>query len=292
METQEHKGIRRFAALTAAMALALILAGSFVTTTRTGDTIPTWPLTWGRTEAPGWFVEASHRYVAAAVGLLVLGLVVWLQRSESRTWVRRIGWLALHGVILQAVIGGVRIYADRHDFVVSKVPVAIVHACFGQLVFCCVAVVALFMSDAWRRTPSDESTAGARNLGIVTTAFAFLQLVAGAVTRHTGAVLVVHLVGAGLVLIHVSLFASRLMMTPLRRGANILVALLAGQLVLGGATWAIKASGFERSHHAPVLQIVTIGAHVAVGAALLATTLAVTLMCHRGRVPVAQAVSA
>ena len=64
--------------------LALILAGSFVTTTKTGDTIPTWPATWGRTEAPGWFVEASHRYVAAAVGLLVLSLVLWLQRAESR----------------------------------------------------------------------------------------------------------------------------------------------------------------------------------------------------------------
>ena len=133
---------------------------------------------------------------------------------------------------------------------------------------------------------------GARNLGIVTTAFAFLQLGACAVTRHTGAVLLVHLVGAGLVLLHVSLFASRLMMTPLRKGANLLVALLGVQLVLGGATWAIKASGFERSHQAPLVQILTIGGHVAVGAALLATTLALTLMCHRGRVPAPQAVAA
>jgi cytochrome c oxidase assembly protein subunit 15 len=274
------------------MALVLILAGSFVTTTKTGDTIPTWPATWGRTEAPGWFVEASHRYVAAAVGLLVLSLVLWLQRAESRPWVRRIGWLALGGVLLQAVIGGVRIFADRHDFVLPKVPVAIVHACFGQLVFCCVVAVALFVSEAWRRTPAEETLTGARNLGIVTTGFAFLQLVAGAVTRHTGAVLLVHLVGAGLVLLHVSLFASRLMMTPLRKGANLLVALLGVQLVLGGATWAIKASGFERSHHAPLLQILTIGAHVALGAALLAATLAMTLMCHRGRVPAPQAVGA
>jgi len=116
--------------------------------------------------------------------------------------------------------------------------------------------------------------------------------VAGAVTRHTGAVLLVHLVGAGLVLLHVSLFASRLVLTPLRKGANLLVALLCIQLVLGGATWAIKASGFERSHHAPLLQILTIGAHVAVGAALLATTLGMTLMCHRGRVPTPQVVGA
>src|SRR5262245_14180130 len=278
METQEHKGIRRFAALTAAMTLGLILAGSFVTTTRTGDTIPTWPKSWGKMEV-GWPVEWSHRAAAGIVAVLVTILAIWLQRREPRRGVRIVGWAAFGAVVLQALIGGLRIRT------VAPVPVAIVHACFGQLVFCAMVATALLVSDAWRRTPADESTAGARNLGIVTTGFAFLQLVAGAVTRHTGAALIVHLVGAGLVLLHVSLFASRLMLTPLRKGANVLVALLGLQLVLGGATWAIKASGFERSHQAPLLQILIISAHVAVGAALLATTLAVTLMCHRGRAP-------
>ena len=61
---------------------------------------------------------------------------------------------------------------------------------------------------------------------------------------------------------------------------------------MGGAPWAIKASGFERSHQAPLLEILTISAHVAVGAALLAATLAVTLLCHRGRAPALEAVSA
>ena len=285
METPENKGIRSFAALTAAVALALILAGSFVTTTRTGDTIPTWPKSWGKMEV-GWPVEWSHRAAAGLVAVLVTVLAVWLQVREPRRGVRIVGWAALGAVLVQALIGGLRIVT------VAPVPVAIVHACFGQLVFCAMVATALFVSDAWRRTPTDESIAGARNLGIVTTVLAFLQLVAGAVTRHTGAVLAVHLLGAGLVLIHVSLFASRLMLTPLRKGATVLVALLGIQLVLGGATWAIKASGFERSHQAPLLQILTISAHVAVGAALLATTLAVTLMCHRGRAPALQAVSA
>src|SRR5262245_6984943 len=148
-----------------------------------------------------------------------------------------------------------------------------------------MVATALFVSDGWRRVPADESTAGARTLGMLTTAFAFLQLVAGAVTRHTGAVLIVHLAGAGLVLLTVSLFASRLMMTPLKKGANLLMILLGSQMILGMSTWAFKAAGFQRSHESPLLQILTSSTHVAIGAALLATTLGVTLMCHRGTAP-------
>lgn len=278
--------------MTAGLTLVLILAGGFVTTTRTGDTIPTWPQTWGRMEAPGWLVEASHRYVAAAVGFLVLGLAFWLHRSEPRPWVRRIGWLALGGVVVQALIGGVRIFADRHDFVLPKVPVAIVHACFGQLVFCALVAVALFVSRSWHAVSLDESASAARRTGSVATLFAFLQLVAGAVTRHTGAGLVVHLAGAGAVLLFATLFASRLMLSPLKRGGHLVMGILGVQILLGVATWAITSGGFVRSHESPLFSIVTISAHVAVGAALLASLLGVTLLCHRGPAPVPVAVEA
>jgi cytochrome c oxidase assembly protein subunit 15 len=281
-ETQGNNGIRRFAVLTAAMTLVLILAGGFVTTTRTGDTIPTWPKSWGQFQG-GWWVEWSHRAVAGTVGFLVAGLAIWLHQRESRPWVRRIGWTALAAVIVQALIGGLRIY-------VPKAAVAIVHACFGQLVFCCMVAIALIVSRSWVETPTNESSFAARKLGVVTTAFAFLQLVAGAVTRHTGAGLIVHLVGAGLVLLHVTLLSTRLLMTPLRGWAKTLVALLFVQLGLGIGTWAITAGGFVRSHESPLFQILTISAHVAVGASLLAASLAVTLMCRRGAEPAPLAV--
>jgi cytochrome c oxidase assembly protein subunit 15 len=273
---QGNTGTRRFAALTAAMTLALILAGGFVTTTRTGDTIPTWPKSWGHFEG-GWWVEWTHRAFAGTVALLVAGLAIRLHLREPRPWVRRIGWTALAAVLVQALIGGLRIYVPR-------AAVAIVHACFGQLVFCSMVAVALFVSEAWVRTPLDETSTAARRIGAAATFFAFLQLVAGAVTRHTGAGLAVHLVGAGGVLLFVTLFASRLMLTPLRRGAGLLAAILGIQILLGLATWTITSGGFVRSHESPLISIVTVSSHVAVGAALLATSLAVTLMCHRGTV--------
>src|SRR5579862_6822911 len=125
------------------MTLALILAGGFVTTTRTGDPIPTWPKSWGQFQG-GWWVEWSHRAFAGTVGLLVTGLASALQLREPRAWVRRIGGFALGAVLVQALLGGLRIY-------VPKAAVAIVHACFGQLVFCCMVAVALFVSETWTR---------------------------------------------------------------------------------------------------------------------------------------------
>lgn len=275
---QANKGVTRFAVLTAAMTLALILAGGFVTTTRTGDTIPTWPKSWGHFEG-GWWVEWSHRAVAGTVGVLVAALALWLHLIEARPWVRRVGWVALGAIILQALIGGLRIYT------VAPIPVAIVHACFGQLVFCAMVAIAIFLSDPWSRVPVDEACADARWLGLGATGAAFLQLVAGAITRHTGAGLPVHLLGAGGVLLFTTLFSSRLMLSPLKRGAQLLLGILGLQLLLGLATWLINAAGFVRSHEAPVFFIVVISCHVAIGAALLATSLGLTLMCHRSRMP-------
>jgi cytochrome c oxidase assembly protein subunit 15 len=282
--TESQKGIRSFAAVTAAMMLALILAGGFVTTTRTGDTIPTWPKSWGHFEG-GWWVEWSHRALAGTVALLVTGLAIALHLRESRAWVRFIGWVACGAVLVQALLGGLRIH-------VPKAAVAIVHACFGQLVFCCMVAVALFVSETWIRTPVEETSTRAGRVGALATVFAFLQLVAGAVTRHTGAGLAVHLIGAAGVLVFVTMFASRLMLSPVRRGAYLLVAILGVQLLLGLGTWAITAGGFVRSHESPPLQILTISAHVAMGASLLATSLALTLMCHRGAETAAASVGA
>lgn len=272
------RGLRILATGAAAATLVLILAGGFVTTTATGDTIPEWPLSWGRLIPPsfggGIAVEWTHRVLAGAVALLVAALAIWTQLAERRPWVRRLALAALAAVVIQALIGGLRIY-------VPGAAVAIVHACFAQLVFCAVTAVALAFSRAWAGAREDARAASAARLGVVTAAFAFLQLVAGAVTRHTGAGIAVHLVGAGLVLLHAGLFASRLAATSLRRSAVLLAAALVLQLLLGFAAWGIRSSGFVRSHEAPVVPLAIVTLHVAVGALVLAQTLVLTLRAFR-----------
>ena len=40
-----------------------------------------------------------------AMGILAMGLGVWLSRAERRRSVRRLGWIVLVGVIAEAALG-------------------------------------------------------------------------------------------------------------------------------------------------------------------------------------------
>jgi cytochrome c oxidase assembly protein subunit 15 len=279
---------RGLAVIAAGFTLLLILAGGFVTSTGSGDAIPTWPLSWGRLApvdgTPAVWIEQNHRYLAGIVGLLVGVLMVWIRTTEDRAWVRMWAHVAFGAVVVQALIGGLRIFSPE-----SRAAIAIVHAVFAQVVFGSLVALSLFLSPSWRKPEENDGAAQARRIGVLTVAFAFLQLIAGAVTRHTGAGIAVHLVGAGLVLLHATVFASRLMTTRLQAGAHFLMFLLAVQVILGLTAWAAVGDGATRALDVPIGRLVTVTAHVAVGAMVLATTLVLTLRCHHSAVAPRQA---
>lgn len=277
-ERTDNPGTRRLAVSAAVATGVLILAGGFVTTTQTGDTIPTWPWTALTGEAGDW-IEGAHRVIAAAVGLLVLALAVVVQKADPRGWVKRLAWIALAAVVVQAVLGGLRVHR------LSPLAVAVVHATFAQLIFGIVVAVAVFAGRGWRDAEPDGDLWAARKLGVLTVAFTVAQLILGALARHAGVLVWVHVGNALLVLVHGALLASRLRTTPLKAGGTALLALLGVQVALGFVTLAITLGGFERSVSAPVLEILAVTAHVAVGALFLATSLALTLRCWRAAVP-------
>lgn len=278
------RALHRFAVATAVATLFLIVAGGLVTSTESGLSVPDWPLSYGRLMPPmvgGVFYEHGHRMVATTVGVLTVILAAWLAKKEPRRWVRRLGYLAVATVVAQGILGGLTV------IFLLPTAVSVAHACLAQTFFCVVVTLAVVTSPRWRRTPVARFPAAAR-LAALATAAVFVQLVIGAVMRHTKAGLAIPdfplalgrivpridsfpvaiafahrawaLVVAGLVFAA----AAAAYRSGLRRSALFLATLVPAQIALGALT-VLSRKG---------VAITT--AHVATGALLLGTSLAVT----------------
>ena len=83
--------LHRFAKFVAACTVLLVLAGSLVTSTASGLSVPDWPTTYGWnmfTFPPskwvgGIFYEHGHRLIASSVGFLTIVLAAWLWRAGT-----------------------------------------------------------------------------------------------------------------------------------------------------------------------------------------------------------------
>lgn len=291
-------GIHRFATLTAVATFVLIFVGGLVTSTGSGLAVPDWPLSFGQVFPPmvgGVLYEHGHRMVAVSVGLLMTVLAIWIWLKEPRTWVRRLGVAALLAVILQGLLGGITV------LYLLPTAVSVAHALLAQAFFCLTVVLAVVTSPGWEALAGRSVKKGRPSLlglCIVTTALVYGQILLGAVMRHTGAGLAIpdfplafgrflppistqavlihflHRVGAVAVTVcvvwTVALVASRYREElRLLRPALALLILLIVQIALGAFTiWTGMA-------------VLPTTAHVAGGAALLATSLILTLRSYR-----------
>ncbi len=176
--------LHRFAVLTALSTFLLIIAGGLVTSTDSGLAVPDWPLSYGQVMPPmvgGIFYEHGHRMVATAVGFLTTILAFWIWRTDDRQWVRVLGWVALVAVIVQGVLGGITV------LYLLPTPVSVAHATLAQSFFCLTIFLAMVTSPSWRMSSSQVSTTAGRTrtLALATTGTVFVQLILGAIMRHT-----------------------------------------------------------------------------------------------------------
>jgi len=109
-----------------------------------------------------------------------------------------------------------------------------------------------------------------RNLSVVVTVLLFIQLVLGAIVRHTGGGLAAHLAGAAAALGISALLAVQAWPTRLRRITAGLLAGVCGQLLLGMTALAHREAALVTA------------AHQAFGAALLATAWVIVLTAWEG----------
>lgn len=296
-EPSRPRGLHAFAVGVAGATLLLVFAGGLVTSTESGLSVPDWPTTYGQNMftfpvskwVGGIRYEHVHRLIASGVGLLTVVLAIWMARREPRRWVRRLGYFALAAVVTQGMLGGLTV------LLLLPPAVSVAHACLAQTFFCLVVAIAVVTSPRWAPPPSVGSlreALAASPLGraaAVTIGAVFLQLLVGAVMRHTKAGLAIpdfplslgrvvpplssfpvaihflHRVGALVVAALVGLCAVRALRSSrpgMRRAGLALAVLVVVQIGLGAATVLTKKS------------VVVTTAHVAAGALLLGGSVA------------------
>lgn len=164
--------------------------------------VPDWPTSYGYNMflfplSKWWhsgniFYEHSHRLFASGVGLLTTILAIWLWVKEPRKWLRWLGVAAFFAVVLQGVLGGLRVTLFKDEL-------GIFHATLAQLFFVLVCSIALFTSRWWKNvaaicdrrlnveinpTVTDRRYKNLRRVVLFTTMLILAQLVLGATMRH------------------------------------------------------------------------------------------------------------
>jgi cytochrome c oxidase assembly protein subunit 15 len=165
-----------------------------VTSKNVGLAVPDWPTTFGYNMflfpvskwIGGVLFEHTHRLIASTVGVLTVILAAWLWRDDNRPSVRTLGLLAVGGVILQGILGGLRV-------TMLKDQIGIFHACLAQAFLGLIVLIAVMRTN-FRRAAHQDLTVSDRQvskrlstvktIAIVTTIAIYAQLALGATMRH------------------------------------------------------------------------------------------------------------
>jgi heme a synthase len=165
-----------------------------VTSKGVGLAVPDWPTTFGYNMflfpvskwIGGVLFEHTHRLIASTVGFLTIILAVWLWRAEDRQSVKTLGLIAVVGVILQGILGGLRV-------TMLKDQIGIFHACLAQAFLGLIVLIAMVTTNFWRSLGVNltgltgqvsQPLLWIKMMAIATTIAIYVQLALGATMRH------------------------------------------------------------------------------------------------------------
>ena len=281
----------RVALSTAAATLLLIFVGGLVTNTGAGLAVPDWPTTFGYNMflypwsqmVDGIFYEHSHRLIGSLVGLLTvaLALVLWWKEPAGST--RRLGIIAVGAVIVQGVLGGLRVILTP-----TGGELALIHGVLAQAFFALIVSVAVLTSGEWKQRPGTLMTADdkmIRCLCLLAVGAVCLQIFFGGMLTHIGDWIRAHLLCAGVVAVFTCLLALRILrghsdQAQLVRPAIVLIGLLGLQLLLGLGAYVNRFTSFEIPF-ATVSRLALPTVHRMTGSLMLATCIILTLRAYR-----------
>jgi heme A synthase len=242
----------------------------------------------------GFVIEHAHRLAGFAVGTCAIVLAVGLWRSAPRPWMRWLGVAALAGVSLQGVLGIFRV--NLHELMGPYL--ALVHGCFGQMVFALLVSIVLLTSHGWL-APADgdvptEQALRLRRTALLVVALVVVQLVAGAFLRHRVSpmsqrlhLLFAFAVAAGATWLLKQALDERAGNRRLAWAAGVLAGLVGLQLMLGVEAWMIRfeGMGYLAPEHVVWRRDLVRTGHVLAGSLILATSVLAALEAYRQPLP-------
>ena len=141
--TQTPRGLYRFAVATSCCTILLLMAGALVTSNNAADSVPDWPLAYGRL-IPPLIGGIRFEYTASPdcgpgfdSHVNFGGLRVSFE--ERRPLARRLGWIALALVLLQATLGALRV-EEVHPMLSATA-----HATLAQIFFITIVGLSLYL---------------------------------------------------------------------------------------------------------------------------------------------------
>jgi cytochrome c oxidase assembly protein subunit 15 len=179
--------------LTLGWSVLVLQAGGFTTSIQAGMAFLDWPLSNGSVNPPGWlteidkFAEHSHRLAATGLGLLCVALAVAHGFLERRRPVRLAAYALLGLVVLQGLLGGLRVMLDRLNIGgegnFKAVAFAVGHAVNAQLALALLAVIATAHCRAWHQAgaPADRRLF---RVGLTAALLTLSVIIVGAVMRQ------------------------------------------------------------------------------------------------------------
>jgi len=196
---QHHSvALHRLAVFLVIVTFFLLILGGTVTSKGVGLSVPDWPTSYGQNMflfppsmwKGGVFWEHTHRLLGALVGMVMIVMAAWLWGSQKhRPWLRWLGIATLVMVIVQGVMGGLRVTE-------MSVVLGIAHGISAQIFLCMTVLIAAATSRLWINatttdTPSKTNrpasfSPGLKRLSLGVLAVMLIQLTLGATVRHTG----------------------------------------------------------------------------------------------------------
>jgi len=277
--------LHRYSVLLAVCTLLLVVAGGLVTSNEAGLSVPDWPLSYGRIMPEmvgGVFYEHGHRMIATAIGMLTIGLVIFLHVVEKRRWMKVLGWAALGTVIAQGVLGGVGV------LLMLPKTLSMAHALCAEIFFSLTVAVALFTSRAWNEGPElvkDGGWPSLRAMAFSAPVMVMLQMLLGAGFRHRAIGIMPHLIGAfvlggGVFLAGIFTLTQFPKHKTLRPAGLALVGITFVQVMLGVAAFMTRLQPAD-TESAKAAMIGFTVAHVATGALTMAAAISLAILAGR-----------